>query len=277
MYVVLLTLMSTLLSAPVFAQEAEPSVTIKIAFAGAIPGDAVLLPPRQKPGEQAVLYPTDAAADGISGTVKLKLLVDTNGSIKATQTIWNGHDERLVNAALEGLRKTGLTAGTVDKKPTKMWVNVEVVFDASTQAIKNDRRSISATHSEIDSSYSIGAEPLELPEEFEIIAQEQEQREYGIGYFVPAEILPTYDKEELARVLEYPRLARLNDLEGNVLVGVQVDTNGRPLQVIIRKSSIKIFNNSAVEAASAITYTPGWVNGKPVKMWLIYPIKYRLE
>ncbi len=250
----LLTLFGVFLSASLYAQKSGPSVAIKIILTGTVPASTVLTPPHEKPGKQAVTYPKDAASEGVGGTVKLKLLVDTEGNIKESQVLESGGDKRLLRATVEGLRTTGLTAGTVDKKPTEMWVTAEVTFNPG-----RDNEENQDDIAEIEYAYAAPMEDVEDDDDF-----------------IPDATPPSYDQAELVRLLEYPAIARENGIEGTVRVSVQVDKDGTPLQVRIMHSTNTIFEENARKAASKLTYTPATQNGHPIQMWLTLTVAFEL-
>lgn len=238
--------LSALLTIPLQAQERGPSVSIRIVLTGTVQGDVMLIPPRQKSDQQTITYPRDAAAEGIGGTVQLKVLVDVEGNVQETETIQDGGDERLLSAAIEGLRSTGLVPGTIDGTPKEMWVRIEIKFDPGTPQGGDE-----ATIKEL------GEEPADE--------------------FVPAEIPARFDRAELARVLVYPEEAREEGLEGKVIVKVEVDKNGTPLQAVVESSTHEIFEANAVKAAMALTYVPAVQNGHPLKMWITFPVSFEIE
>ena len=235
-----------LLTTPLQAQEQGPSVAIRIVLAGTVQGDVTLLPPRQKSDKQTITYPRDAAAEGIGGTVKLKVRVDIEGNVQETETIQDSGDDRLLNAAIEGLRNTGLVPGTIDGTPKEMWVRVEITFNPG---------------------------PIEGGDG----AAAGDLNEDSVGEFVPVETPARFDRAELARILVYPEEAKEEGLEGTVIVKVEVDKNGKPLQALVERSTEEIFEENAVKAAMSLTYTPAVQNGYPLKMWITFPISFVLE
>lgn len=262
----LLTLFGMFLSASLYAQKSGPSVAIKIILTGTVPGSTVLSPPHEKPGKQAVTYPKDAAREGVGGTVKLKLLVDTEGNIKESHVIENGGDKRLLRATVEGLRTTGLTAGTVDKKPTEMWVTVEATFNPG----KKNESLAPGKESKEDHDEIMYADIAEI--EYASAAPMDDAEDD----FIPDATPPSYDQAELSRLLEYPVIARENGIEGTVKVSVQVDKDGTPLQVRIMHSTNKIFEQNARKAASELTYTPATQNGHPIQTWFTLTVAFEL-
>lgn len=239
---------------PGSAQSGQPVVSTKISLAGVFPGTATVIPPRENlPADQAevVSYPGDAFSAGVEGTVKLKMVIGADGSIKESRVLENGGDGRLLNASLEGFRRAGFLPGTVDGVPTQMPITVEVTFFIK----REDYVSMRTKNSETP------------------IADE----EYEMDEFVPESTDATYSMSELRRLVKYPQVARENGIEGQVIVSAQIDTDGEVLKVVVRNSKQKIFEDAARDAVSKLTFTPATRNGKPIKKWVTVMIRFELE
>jgi periplasmic protein TonB len=77
---------------------------------------------------------------------------------------------------------------------------------------------------------------------------------------------------------QYPEMARKAGMEGKVVVKVLVGKDGKPEKaVIIKNPGTDIFDEAATEAAMKSTYTPGVQNGRPVKCWMVLPLKFTLN
>jgi TonB family protein len=74
----------------------------------------------------------------------------------------------------------------------------------------------------------------------------------------------------------YPELAKKAGLEGKVWVKIWVDTEGRPKEVKIMKSDSDVFNQVTLDAAKQFLFTPAYINGKPVSVWVSVPFAYKL-
>lgn len=74
----------------------------------------------------------------------------------------------------------------------------------------------------------------------------------------------------------YPELALRAGIEGKVWVKVWVDTKGRARMVSVLKSDNEIFNHSAIEAAKQFVFTPAYLHGNPVSVWVSIPFKFKL-
>jgi len=92
--------------------------------------------------------------------------------------------------------------------------------------------------------------------------------------FVPVEIYPEMIHEENP---DYPRLAKQAGITGTVWVKALVDEQGNVLKAIVAKSSGTVsLDESAIDAAYKNKFKPGIQNGRPVKVWVTYPVEYTL-
>ena len=78
---------------------------------------------------------------------------------------------------------------------------------------------------------------------------------------------------------EYPLKALEKMTEGKVIVAVLVDTDGKVVQAKIATSSGTDvgFEEAALGAAYNNIYRPGIQNGKPVPLWIYYPVYFRIK
>jgi TonB family protein len=76
---------------------------------------------------------------------------------------------------------------------------------------------------------------------------------------------------------EFPPAAIATGLEGNVIVKVQINPEGKPIQAKIVKSNNDLFNQAVIQAAMKSEYSPGVMPSGPVTTWLTIPFKFRLN
>jgi protein TonB len=77
---------------------------------------------------------------------------------------------------------------------------------------------------------------------------------------------------------DYPRLAKQAGITGTVWIKALVDEQGDVLKAIVAKSSGTVsLDESAIDAAYKNKFKPGIQNGRPVKVWVTYPVEYTLE
>ena len=88
---------------------------------------------------------------------------------------------------------------------------------------------------------------------------------------------PIVDLSALAKNVEYPKEAWKAGIQGQVVVRVLIDKNGKAITAKIEKSDNIIFNQSALNAVYKTAYTPGYQNGVPVACWVSIPINYKLK
>ncbi|HDH99776.1 MAG: energy transducer TonB [Candidatus Latescibacterota bacterium] len=106
----------------------------------------------------------------------------------------------------------------------------------------------------------------------------------------PAEVVPSGEEEEIVEfwhvevkpqliemvVPEYPEIARRAGIEGTVFVKILVGKDGRPEEVKFLKGP-EIFREVALDAARRFLFSPAKQNDRPVKVWVVVPIQFRLE
>jgi len=78
--------------------------------------------------------------------------------------------------------------------------------------------------------------------------------------------------------LEYPLSAQLEKIEGEVLVGIFVSKEGKPLEVnILRSSANADLDSAAIEFSRRVNYKPAIFNGKTVSSWTRLELRYKLQ
>ncbi|HID11316.1 MAG TPA: energy transducer TonB [Candidatus Latescibacteria bacterium] len=77
-------------------------------------------------------------------------------------------------------------------------------------------------------------------------------------------------------VPEYPEIARKAGIAGTVFVKILVGKDGRPEEVEFIKGP-RIFREVALEAAWEFVFSPAKQNDRPVRVWVIVPIRFRLR
>lgn len=91
------------------------------------------------------------------------------------------------------------------------------------------------------------------------------------------ELEPTFDIEALYCFLEYPEVARRNNIEGNVIIRAFINRFGQPARVLVDSSSNPVLDETAMNALRKIRFRPAVMHGKPVPVWLDIPINFRLR
>jgi len=78
-------------------------------------------------------YPDSARNEGAQGIVKIKALVDVDGSIMAVFIVQSSGHEMLDQAALEAVKKAEFAPARSNDKPVRVWVTVPINFKLSGQ------------------------------------------------------------------------------------------------------------------------------------------------
>jgi TonB family protein len=88
---------------------------------------------------------------------------------------------------------------------------------------------------------------------------------------------PFVDQEELLRSQRYPESAYNSGLEGRVVIGILVDTNGSVLRTRIEMSTDPIFSRSTETAVRRLHFKPARIYRQPVRAWISIPFNYILH
>lgn len=123
---------------------------------------------------------------------------------------------------------------------------------------------------EIDEAITDLAPPLPAVEE------EEEPAEPEI--FVVVEQMPEIKGglASLMQAVEYPRVARLNGIQGNVIVKIVVTEEGIPINPEIIRSPSPLLDEAAITAVMKQRFEPGKQRGVPVRVQMMMPVKFRL-
>lgn len=83
----------------------------------------------------------------------------------------------------------------------------------------------------------------------------------------------------LNKYLKYPEMARLAGVEGRVVVGVLIDTNGNSVKTqILQSSNAGVgFEEAAATAVMKMKWKPAMQRDKPVKVWISVNVRFTLE
>jgi TonB family protein len=73
----------------------------------------------------------------------------------------------------------------------------------------------------------------------------------------------------------YPDFARLYGMEGEVVVEVQVDVDGKAKHVHLVKGDHPVFNSAVIAAVLNADYAPATMQGNAVKSWVKIPFTFK--
>lgn len=73
----------------------------------------------------------------------------------------------------------------------------------------------------------------------------------------------------------FPEADQYGDLSGQVVVKVQIDTKGKPLQALIVSSTNNTLNKPVVDAVMRSSFEPAMMSSGPVTSWMTIPIRMK--
>jgi TonB family protein len=75
----------------------------------------------------------------------------------------------------------------------------------------------------------------------------------------------------------YPNEAKLSGIEGSVYLKLLIDENGNVAKAKVERGVKDILDNSALTAVKKAKFSPAMVNSKPIKVWVVLPISFKLD
>ena len=102
--------------------------------------------------------------------------------------------------------------------------------------------------------------------------------EDGPEVFDVAEVQPEIigGFESLNRAIEFPEDARMEGVEGRVIIQFVVGTTGAVSDVTVGRSPDERLSQAAMAAVRGLRFTPGRVNDEPVRVRFSLPVTFRL-
>jgi periplasmic protein TonB len=95
-----------------------------------------------------------------------------------------------------------------------------------------------------------------------------------IDAFVPHEVEP---KPLSPLKIKFPEAARNIGIEGTTFVKALIDLDGTVMNVVVLRGLHPIIDSAAVQGLYNAKYSPALQNGKPVRVWIMYPIRFNLS
>jgi TonB family protein len=75
----------------------------------------------------------------------------------------------------------------------------------------------------------------------------------------------------------YPDIARLAGIEGTVYLKLLIDEKGNVAKAKVEQGVKDMLDNAALEAAKKAKFSPAMLNNKPVKVWVLLPVSFKLD
>ncbi len=111
----------------------------------------------------------------------------------------------------------------------------------------------------------------------EDVVVKEPEKEIGPSEFVLLEKEPApVNLDQLKGLIGYPPMAKEAEIEGKVIIRVQVDKTGHYVKHIVIKDPHPILTKAVTDKISALNFTPGIQAGKPIKVWVTIPFDFKL-
>lgn len=96
--------------------------------------------------------------------------------------------------------------------------------------------------------------------------------------WVPVQRKPeVVNMNDVKALIGYPTIAREGSIEGEVIVKILIDENGKYMQHIVLKQVHPILCKEVEKHISKLQFTPAIQGNKPIKFWQVVPFKFRLQ
>jgi len=209
-------------------------------------------------------YPKTAAKNGIDGRVIVQFMVNTTGQVEDAVVV-RGADPALDKEAIR------VVMSSPDWTPGKQRGKaVNVLFTFPINFVIQDP---------VDKGSEV-LTPKETKQELD--KQNADTSDKPVFYIV--EDMPQFPggksalKTYIYSNLEYPEEAKKQKTEGEVHVKFLIDTEGKPKQVEVLRSTYQGFDEAAKKVIRNMPdWKPGVQRGKPVKVYHVIPIKFNLN
>lgn len=185
------------------------------------------------------IYPAEAKAACVQGTVALRAIISKTGAVENLQVVSGPHE--LYTSALDAVRQWTYQPYLLNGQPVEVDTTINVTYSMTT-----------CPTAENDAPDASGVAPK------------------AIGGAVSAPVLVS------APAPEYTADARAAKISGTVLVHFWVDESGTPTHVKLVRGLGNGLDAKAIEAVSRYRFTPAMENGKPVVVALNTEINFNI-
>jgi protein TonB len=132
---------------------------------------------------------------------------------------------------------------------------------------------------DLDASLDLDEPLFDLPPPPPTPAPDEQEEDLEQEIFVVVEQMPEIigGTQKVYEYLEYPPIARQAGMEGLVVIQVVVNQDGMPVEPVVARSAGEVLDRAAIEAVMKLRFVPGKQRGKPVRVRMAIPIRFRLR
>jgi TonB family protein len=208
--------------------------------------------------EQEVIYPEKALKEGEGGKVELRFLIMADGSTSDLK-VWKSAGPELDAEAIRIFKKLQWKPTIFEGKAVNSYYLLKFSFDPGKYKRICKRRGYEQpvySKQPVDTSFTIHAQPDTMPV-------------YPQGPYALAEFI--------AKNLQYPKAAALQNLQGTVQLSFVVEPTGLMTNIGIVKGVGGGCNEEAVRVLEMIKWVPGVKDGKAVRVSMTIPVNFVLN
>ena len=208
--------------------------------------------------EQEVIYPESALKEDKEGKVELRFLVMPDGST-ADLKVWKSASPELDAEAIRIFRLLLWKPTIFEGKAVKSYYVLKFNFDPGKYKRICKRRGYEKpvlSRPSIDTSMVIYDKPDTMPV--------YPQGPYALADFI-------------AKSLQYPKPAVLQNLQGTVLLSFVVEPSGLMTNIGVAKGVGGGCNEEAIRVLEQIKWLPGIKDGKAVRVGMTIPVHFKLD
>jgi TonB family protein len=215
-------------------------------------------------------YPATAERQAIEGSVWVKVLIDEKGRVRAARVLRDsGLNVGFEDAALSSAKKSGWKPATKNGKRVPVWVTYEAGFYFSVTRDGKPIKKISRWN------WAVRVVTPTVGDSADWQEPAEDDGQFLDTLFAPGDLPVRLSDGDV----EYPSGALERGLEGSVMVKVLVGEDGLVRQAkVVQESGYNYgFEESALWAAIHSKWKPAIQDEKPVSLWIIYEILFRIK
>ncbi|MBX7243369.1 MAG: energy transducer TonB [Bacteroidia bacterium] len=184
-------------------------------------------------------YPLNAIEAGIQGDVVLGVLAGEDGSY-VKHIVVNQVHPILLKEVLKQIHTLRFSPAIQGDSAIQSWVSVTF--------------------------------PFQLPSG---IQPKPEEPAPNVCYFIEkrGEVL---NLDSVMTLIGYPEMAKEAGIEGDVVLRIQVDENGRYVKHIVSKQVHPVLLKAVENNVKYLRFSPSYQGNSPVKLWLYVPFRFRI-
>lgn len=207
-------------------------------------------PPEVNRGENAasnaLTYPDSARAAGIEGTVFVQIVVERDGHPTDVKVV-RGVDESLDEEARRFVRGMTFTPGREEGEIVRTQMTLPIRFEI------NQEEPSTADSVEREDKPEVAQGPFERPPKM-------------VGGLLA-----------LQRLVDYPKQAIENEIEGRVFIRCIVSKEGIPTNVHVKRSVHPLLDRESIRVVRQVRFEPAIKDGEPVAVQMTLPVTFRLK